>query len=198
MSAWTYAYASSIMRGILTYISTAMNNIYPYRGILPQIADNAFIAPSADIIGDVTIGEQSGIWFHCTVRGDVNDIRIGKRTNIQDNTVIHVSSNGQGTYIGDDVTVGHCALLHACTIEDGAFIGLQACIMDDALVEKGAMVAAGALVTPGKTVKTGEVWAGSPAKKLRDIKPEDLVFFQENIERYCGLAQEYSSTLIKK
>jgi len=95
-----------------------MSNIYPYRGVYPTIADSAFTAPSADIIGDVVIGEESTIWFNCTVRGDVNEVRIGKQTSIQDNVVIHVAKLGQGTYVGDRVTVGHSAILHACTIED--------------------------------------------------------------------------------
>jgi len=168
-----------------------MRNLYSYQGIVPTINDSAFIAPSADIIGKVTIGAKSGIWFNCTVRGDVNEIRIGERTNIQDNTVIHVAELGQGTYLGNNITIGHSALLHACTIEDDAMVGNQACVMDDCLIEKGAFVAAGALVTPGKVVKSGEVWAGSPAKKLRDINDKDLEFFKINAERYVRLAQTY-------
>lgn len=135
--------------------------ILPFKNILPRIAAGVFVAPTAAVIGDVEIGEDSSIWFGCTVRGDVNNVVIGKRTNIQDGTVIHVSNSLQGTYIGDDVTVGHMALLHACTIEDGAFVGMKACVMDGAVVEAGAMVAAGALVTPGKRVPKGQLWAGS-------------------------------------
>jgi len=137
------------------------------------------------------IGEDSGIWYGCVVRGDVNEIRIGKRTNIQDLSMIHCAELGQGTYLGDDITVGHSAVLHACTVEDNAFIGIQACVMDDCLIEKGAMVAAGALLTPGKVVKAGEVWAGKPAKKLRDVNEQDLEFFAINRARYARLAQEY-------
>lgn len=170
-----------------------MRNLYSYKGQSPIIDDSAFIAPSADIIGKVTIGANSGVWFNCTVRGDVNDIRIGERTNIQDNTVIHVAELGQGTYLGNDITIGHSALLHACSIEDGAMVGNQACVMDDCLIEKGAFVAAGALVTPGKTVPSGEVWAGSPAKKLRNVNSKDLEFFKINAERYTRLAQTYKN-----
>ncbi len=165
--------------------------ILPYRGRMPIIHKQAFIAPGASIIGDTVIEENSGIWFGCVVRGDVNEIRIGKRTNIQDLTMIHCAEQGQGTYIGDDITVGHSAVLHACTIEDNAFIGIQACVMDDCLIETGAMVAAGALVTPGNIVKSGEVWAGKPAKKLRDINEKDLEFFAINRARYQRLANEY-------
>lgn len=162
---------------------------------MPTIAQNAFVAPSADIIGDVVIGDESGVWFNCTVRGDVNEIRIGQRSNIQDNTVIHVAELGQGTYIGDNVTIGHAALLHACKIDSDAMVGNQACVMDDCIVESGAFVAAGALVTPGKIVKAGEVWAGSPAKKLRDVNDKDRAFFTLNAERYCRLAREYRENL---
>lgn len=165
--------------------------LLPYKGIVPQVHPSAFVAQGATIIGNTDVGENSGIWFGCVIRGDVNEIRIGKRTNIQDLTMIHCAELGQGTYIGDDITVGHSAVLHACTIEDEAFIGIQACVMDDCIVEKGAMVAAGALVTPGTVVKSGEVWAGKPAKKLRDIGDKDLAFFEINRSRYERLAKDY-------
>ena len=166
-------------------------NLLPFNGVFPTIDPLAFIASTATIIGDTHIGAESGIWYGCVVRGDVNEIRIGKRTNIQDLTMIHCAERGQGTYIGDNVTVGHSAVLHACTIEDDAFIGIQACVMDDCLIEQGAMVAAGALVTPGKIIKAGEVWAGRPAKKLRDINQNDLEFFEINRQRYVRLANQY-------
>ena len=165
--------------------------LLPYRGVTPTISANAFVAQTAAVIGDVHMGAGSGIWYGCVVRGDVNEIRIGERTSIQDLTMIHCAERGQGTYIGNGVTVGHSAVLHACTVEDNAFIGIQACVMDDCLIETGAMVAAGALVTPGKTVKAGEVWAGQPAKKLRDISQKDLDFFEINRQRYERLAHEY-------
>ena len=168
-----------------------MQNIYPYKGVMPSINPKAWVAQTASIIGDTHIGADSGIWYGCVVRGDVNEIRIGKRTSIQDLTMIHCAELGQGCYIGDDITVGHSAVLHACKIEDNAFIGIQACVMDDCIIEEGAMVAAGALVTPGKIVKAGEVWAGSPAKKMRDINEKDLDFFAINRQRYVRLAAEY-------
>src|SRR5690606_27614238 len=119
--------------------------------------------------GDVTVGAETGIWFGCVLRGDVDRIRIGARTNIQDGTVVHVSHRDGPTVIGDEVTVGHLALLHACTLEDRSFVGMKACVMDGAVVESGAMVAAGALVTPGKRVPSGQLWAGSPARPMRDL-----------------------------
>ena len=165
--------------------------IFPYRGIMPKLAADVWIAPTASVIGDVEIGPQSGIWFGCVLRGDVHDIRIGARTNIQDGTVIHVNHSGPGTHIGDDVTVGHMALIHACTLESGSFVGMKACIMDEAVVERGAMVAAGALVTPGKRIPSGQLWAGSPAVYRRDVTEKELAGFAATAERYAGLAKEY-------
>jgi carbonic anhydrase/acetyltransferase-like protein (isoleucine patch superfamily) len=165
--------------------------ILPYKNIPPALGRDVFIAQNAAIIGDVVIGDESSVWYNCTVRGDVNNIIIGRRTNIQDGTVIHVSSTGQGTYIGNDVTVGHMALLHACTIEDAAFIGMQACVMDGAYVESGAMVAAGALVTPGKRVLSGQLWAGSPAKPMRELTEDEKNYIKYSAKHYVGIAQNY-------
>lgn len=165
--------------------------ILPYKGILPRIHPTAFVAENVVIIGDVEIGADSSIWYGCTLRGDVNNIKIGERTNIQDHTMIHVSSMTQGTYIGDDVTVGHAALLHACTIGDLAFIGMQACVMDDAKVEGQAMLAAGALVTPGKTIPAKQLWGGSPAKFMRELTQKDLDMLPFSADRYTKLAAGY-------
>ena len=152
---------------------------------------NTFVAETACLIGNVRIGTESSIWYGCTIRGDVNDVTIGKRSNIQDGTVIHVSSTTQGTYVGDDVTVGHMALLHACTIGDRAFIGMKACIMDDAKVEDEAMVAAGALVTPGTVVPSGQLWGGVPAKYMRDLSEDEIEFLTFSASRYVQLSREY-------
>lgn len=165
--------------------------ILPYRGISPRIDPSCFIAPGAGVIGDVVIGPDSGIWFGCTLRGDVNGIRIGARTNIQDNSVVHVSSTLQGTFIGDDVTVGHMALLHACTVGNRAFIGMQACVMDGACIEDEAMVAAGALVTPGKRVPARQLWGGRPAKFMRALTDEDIAGFLHSALHYADLARTY-------
>ncbi|MEM6903565.1 MAG: gamma carbonic anhydrase family protein, partial [Pseudomonadota bacterium] len=150
--------------------------ILPYQGIWPKISQHAFIASTAVIIGDVEIGAGSSIWYGCVLRGDVNVIRVGENTNIQDGTVVHVSSTTQGSYIGDNITIGHMALIHACTLEDGCFIGMKACVMDDAKVASGAMVGAGALVTPGKQVGSGELWLGSPAKKARMLNEDERAY----------------------
>ena len=166
----------------------------PYAGTHPRIADDAFIADTARVIGDVWIGGQSSLWFGVVARGDVEKIRIGSRTNIQDGTVIHVSSAGLGTAIGDGVTVGHMALLHACTVGDGALIGMKACVMDGAEVEPGAMVAAGSLVTPGKRVPAGELWAGSPARFKRPLTEAERAAMAESADRYVRVAAEYMNT----
>lgn len=163
--------------------------IKKFKDTFPKIADSAFIAETATIIGDVEIDDEASIFYGCTLRGDVNNITIGARTNIQDHTMIHVSSTTQGTYIGADVTVGHSCLLHACTIGDCAFIGMQACVMDDAIVESKAMVAAGALVTSGKIIPSGQLWGGRPAKYMRDLTEEELGFLQFSADRYVKLSQ---------
>lgn len=165
--------------------------ILPYKGILPKIHESAFIAPNACIAGDVVIGEDSNIWFGVQMRGDVHEIRIGKRTNIQDGSVLHVTRGVSGCYVGDGVTVGHKALLHACTIEDNAFIGMGAIVLDEAVVESGAMVAAGAVVTPKKRVPAGELWAGNPARLMRKLTQADLDFFPVSADNYVKLSKEY-------
>lgn len=165
--------------------------VVPFKNILPRIGKSVFIAPNAAVIGDVEIGDDCSIWYNATIRGDVNDVKIGKRTNIQDGTVIHVSNSLQGTYIGEGVTVGHMALLHACTLEDNAFIGMMACVMDGAVVEKGGMVAAGALVTPGKRIPSGQLWAGRPAKFVRELTDEEKENIPWTAQHYIDLARNY-------
>jgi carbonic anhydrase/acetyltransferase-like protein (isoleucine patch superfamily) len=170
--------------------------IRAFESKLPCISPDAFIAETAVIIGDVEIGAQSSIWYGCVLRGDSNRIRIGARTNIQDGTIIHVNHEREGavgtrTTIGDDITVGHMALLHACTLEDGCFIGMKACIMDGVVVESGAMVAAGALVTPGKRVQSGELWAGSPAKLMRRLSDKEIAYFAYSAKHYAENGARY-------
>jgi carbonic anhydrase/acetyltransferase-like protein (isoleucine patch superfamily) len=170
--------------------------IRPHHGVTPVIAASAFVAETAVVIGDVTIGEQASIWYGCVLRGDGNFIRVGARTNIQDGTIVHVNHEREGaagtrTTIGADVTIGHMALIHACTLEDGCFIGMQACVMDGVVVESGAMVAAGALVTPGKHVRRGELWGGRPAKLMRKLTESELKYFSYTVEHYIEMAESY-------
>ncbi len=167
--------------------------ILPYRNHNPVIAPDAFIAQTATVIGDVEIGAQANLWFGVIVRGDVNRIRIGVRTNVQDGTMIHCTGMGGDwpTLIGDDVTIGHMCVLHGCVLEDKCMIGIKAVVLDGAVVESGAMVAAGALVTPGKRVRKGELWGGSPARKLRELGPSDLAMIERLPGRYAALGAEY-------
>ncbi len=170
-------------------------NIINFKGISPEIHETAFVAPSADVIGDTVIGEGSSIWFNCVVRGDVNSIRIGKRSNIQDGTVIHVSNGTHPANVGDDVLVGHNCIIHGCTLENGSFVGMGATVLDGAVVETGGMLAAGALLTPGKVVPTGQLWGGSPAKYLRDLTPEQQESLTSGAEHYAELAKVYKEEL---
>lgn len=167
--------------------------ILPFKGKFPKISDKAFIAPGAVIIGDVEIGEYSSVWPNVVIRGDVNYIRIGKRTNIQDGTVIHVTRHsvaGEGengtTLIGDNITIGHNAMLHACKLENACFVGMSSTIIDGAIVEAGAMVAAGAVVTPNKIVKSGELWAGNPAKFMREMRQPEKDFIMKSAQNYVN------------
>jgi gamma-carbonic anhydrase len=165
--------------------------ILPFRNVVPTIAADAFIARTAVVIGDVEIGSESSIWYGCVLRGDVHEIRVGARTNIQDGSVVHVTEGRFGCYIGSDITIGHGAIIHACRLEDGAFVGMGATILDGAVVESGAMVAAGALLTPGKVVRSGELWAGSPAKLLRRLSAEELAGFAHQAQKYAKLGREH-------
>ncbi|MFQ5783880.1 MAG: gamma carbonic anhydrase family protein [Alphaproteobacteria bacterium] len=166
--------------------------ILPLGDRAPRIAADAFIAPTATLIGDVEIGAGSSIWFGCILRGDINFIRVGARSNLQDGTIVHVNRIAEHrTVIGDDVTVGHAALIHACTLESGSFVGMRATVMDGAVVESGAMVAAGALVTPGKRVPAGELWAGAPARRARVLNDDERASLTDIAGLYASLAREY-------
>ena len=165
--------------------------IAPYRGIWPVIGEGCFVAPGAVIVGDVHLAEGASVWFGCVIRGDDHHVRIGARSNIQDGTIIHVTPDENPTLIGDDVTIGHGARLHGCDIGAEALIGIGAIVLDGAVVEAGAMVAAGALVTPGKRVGSGELWAGNPARLLRELRDEDREFMTWDVAHYLGLAREY-------
>lgn len=165
--------------------------ILPYNDKIPEIDVNAYISEGVVITGDVVIGAESNIWFGSVIRGDVSDVRIGVRTNIQDGSVIHVTRGMKGTHIGDDVTVGHQVLLHACQIGDRAFVGMKACVMDGAVVEDEAMVAAGSLVTPNKVIPKHQLWSGSPARYMRDMTEDEIKFLKKSADNYVRLGKEY-------
>lgn len=165
--------------------------LFELAGVTPKVAPDAFIAPTASVIGDVEVGPCSGIWFHCVVRGDTNFIRIGARTNIQDGTIIHVNAGDFPTIIGDDVTVGHAAIIHACTLKDRAFVGMGATVLDGATIETGGMLAAGGLLTPNKRIGANELWQGSPARLVRVMDAAERAKFDENAAHYAELAAHY-------
>jgi carbonic anhydrase/acetyltransferase-like protein (isoleucine patch superfamily) len=165
--------------------------IVPHRGLVPRVDATAFIAANATLVGDVEIAANASIWFGCILRGDGPGIRVGENSNLQDGTIVHVAARGLMTVVGNNVTVGHRVLLHACEVQDGAFVGMSATVLDGAVVESGAMVAAGALVAPGKIVRRGELWAGNPARKLRDLTEKDYAEFRRVVAGYVALAGSY-------
>ncbi|MBN1957308.1 MAG: gamma carbonic anhydrase family protein [Desulfuromonadales bacterium] len=167
--------------------------LHIYRGVTPRIDDSVFRVGSAEIIGDVEIGANSSVWFHVVIRGDVNHIRIGMRTNIQDGTVIHVTHKKHPTLIGDDVTIGHNVTLHGCQIGQRVLVGMGAVVMDGAVVEDDAMVAAGALVTPGTRVPSGTLYAGSPARYKRHLTDSEIFGLKQSADNYLNYVDSYKS-----
>ncbi len=174
---------------------------YAFQGHVPRVAKSAFVAPSADLIGQVKIHEKASVWYQCVLRGDLNYIEIGAGSNIQDGTVIHVRSgalNGgnhsNGAHpcvIEDNVTVGHMALLHACTLKSHSFVGMHSTVMDFAVVEERAMVGAGSLVLGKQVIPSGELWAGRPAKFVRVLKKGELEFLAKSAEGYQEFARQH-------
>jgi carbonic anhydrase/acetyltransferase-like protein (isoleucine patch superfamily) len=169
--------------------------IYAHLGRWPKIHETAFVAPSADVIGDVEIGELSSIWFQVVIRGDVNSIRIGKRTNIQDHSMLHVTRKTSPLKVGDDVTVGHRVLLHGCTIGSRVLVGMGAIIMDDAEIGDDCVIGAGALVTRGKKIPSGSLVMGAPGKVVREINPEERGFLLQSSENYVRDSADYRSSI---
>jgi carbonic anhydrase/acetyltransferase-like protein (isoleucine patch superfamily) len=169
--------------------------VYAWQDKIPRIAPDAWIAPTAVVAGDVEIGAQSSIWFHCMLRGDISPIRIGARTNVQDGSILHISGSTMPCIIGDDVTIGHGAIVHAATLKNRAFVGMAATVLDGAIIEERGMLAAGALLTPGKVIGAGELWSGSPARLMRVMTPEDLERYTHNAAHYVELAQRFKAGL---
>ena len=172
-----------------------MSWVLPFGDKHPVIAPDVFIAPNATVIGDTQIGAGSSVWFGCVLRGDVNTIRVGAGTNIQDGSIVHVTRNRFGTVIGSGVTIGHLALVHGCTLEDHSFVGMQATVMDGCVIESEGMLAAGALLTPGKRIVRGELWAGRPAKPMRRLEADEIRNFHETAAHYARLAATYRAQL---
>ena len=172
--------------------------IRPYLDQIPSLGARVYVDPAATVIGKVTLGDDVSVWPGCVVRGDVNFIRIGARSNIQDGTVIHVSHDGPhaklggfATVIGEDVTIGHKAIIHACRIEDAALIGMGAVLLDGAVVRKHGFVGAGALLAPGKVVGEAELWLGNPARKVRVLSDAEIEGLYYSAQHYVRLKDQY-------
>ncbi len=171
--------------------------IRSFEGVTPRIAASAYIDAAAVVIGDVEIGADSSVWPLCVVRGDVQRIRIGARTSIQDGTVIHVTHDsrfcpgGMATHIGNDVTVGHKAILHACTVEDACLIGMNAVIMDGAVVRSQVMIGAGSVAPPGKVLESGFLYVGTPVKQVRPLTERELEFLTYSAQNYVRLKERH-------
>ena len=171
--------------------------IKSFQGIQPMIDPSAYVAETAVIIGDVAMGAQSSVWYNCVIRGDVNHIRIGARSNVQDLSMLHVTHKkhaddpGAPLIIGDDVTIGHSVTLHGCTLKDGCFIGMQAMVMDHAVVGEGALIGARALVTEGTVIPPHTLWVGSPARYKRDLTPDEVAWLAKSADNYAKYALQY-------
>jgi len=173
-------------------------NIRPYLDKTPLLGERSYVDRAASVIGDVVLGDDVSIWPGTVVRGDVNFIRVGARTNIQDGSVVHVSHDGPhaklggfATVIGEDVTIGHKAIIHACRIEDAVLIGMGAIVLDGAVVKKHGFVGAGALIAPGKVVGEGELWLGNPAKKVRMLSAAEIEALYYSAQHYVRLKNQY-------
>ncbi|TQD24007.1 gamma carbonic anhydrase family protein [Methanolobus vulcani] len=167
--------------------------ILKFKSLSPEISDSAFVADNAIVIGDVVLGEESSVWFGAVIRGDENPICIGKRTNIQDNVVIHISDTSR-VDIGDDVTIGHCAVVHGCKIANNVLIGMNSTVLDGVEIGENCIIGANALVPPGKKIPAGSMVMGVPAKVVRGLTEDEIAGIKENAAVYVKLLHEYKET----
>jgi len=174
-----------------------MTNIRAYRGILPKLGASVYVDPAATVIGDVELGDDVSVWPGAVLRGDVERIRVGARTNVQDGAVLHVTHDGpytpggQPCIVGEDVTIGHGAVIHACTIQDCCLVGMHATVLDGAVVKRHAFVGAGALVAPGKVVGEGELWIGNPARCVRTLSETEIEALHYSARHYVDVKNDY-------
>ena len=178
-----------------------MKNIRTFESFIPQINETAFIDESAVVTGNVSIGEDSSVWPCCSIRGDIHSIVIGERTNIQDGCILHVTHDSEyapGGFklkVGNEVTVGHNVILHACTVEDLCLIGMGSVVLDGAVVESGAMIGAASLVPPNKVIQGGYMWLGSPVKRVRELTDKEKNFLKYSAKHYVKLKNRHSASL---
>lgn len=176
-----------------------MANLRTYRGVSPKLGERVYVDPAATVIGDVELGDDASIWPGAVIRGDVERIRIGARTNVQDGAVLHVTHDGPYTpggfpcLVGSDVTIGHGAVIHACTVGDCCLIGMHATVLDGAIVKRHAFVGAGALIAPGKMVGEGELWIGNPARRVRRLSDTEIEALSYSANHYVKLKDTYLS-----
>ena len=165
--------------------------IQSFKEKIPHLGKNVYISEAASVIGDVTLGDEVNIWFGAVIRGDMHYIKIGNRTNIQDNTVVHVTTAVSATNIGSNVTVGHGAIIHGCTIEDNCMIGMGTIVMDDAVIGEGSLIGAGALIPPNMKVPSKSLVVGMPGKIIREVTTEEYKMIKERPQEYIELAAAY-------
>ena len=171
--------------------------ILPVEGIFPQFGNNCFIAPNATIVGDVIMGDECSVWFNAVLRGDVNSIRLGMKVNVQDGAILHATYQKTKVIIGDNVSIGHNAIVHGCTVQSNVLIGMGAIVMDNAQIGSNSIIAAGAVVLEGTQVSPGSIYAGVPARKVKEVSAE-LISSQidriaNNYIRYAGWFKEVNS-----
>jgi gamma-carbonic anhydrase len=166
-----------------------------YGGTLPRLGARVFLAPSAYVTGDVSLGDDVSFWFHTAARGDVHRIRIGARSNVQDGTILHVSAGTHSLEIGEDVVIGHSAMVHGCVLESGCLIGIGARVLDGAVIERGAQVGAGAVVAPGARIAAGHLALGIPARVVRPLREDETRSISDIALRYARIKEEYRATL---
>lgn len=171
--------------------------LFPYKDLFPRLDKSVFLASGVKIIGDVSIGADSSVWYNCVVRGDVNYIKIGYNSNVQDNSMLHVTNGRFPLEIGNNVTIGHSVTLHGCTLQDLCFIGMGATILDNAIIEEKSMVAAGALVKQGFIVPSGKLAAGVPARIIRDLTLDEIEDFEKSAQRYVNYSKITVESLLK-
>ena len=170
---------------------SANGPLWALEGVVPNIAPDAWVAPSAAVIGNVELGAGASVWWHCVLRGDTNFIRIGAGTNIQDGSILHVAAGKLPCLIGENVTVGHACIVHACTLEDRAFVGMGATVLDGAVIEEGGMLGARGLLTPGKRIGRNELWTGAPARLVRVMSADERAAWDKTAVHYQELAQRF-------
>ena len=176
-------------------IETFAGRILAFGSLRPRLGEDVWVAPGAILIGDVTVGNGSSIWFNCVLRGDVNSISIGRGSNIQDGSVIHVDPGPMSTSIGDDVTVGHGCILHGCKLGNRALVGMGATVLNDATIEPDGMLAAGAVLTSGKIIRSGELWTGATARFSRNLRDQEVLEMRRNAEHYVRNAAQFRNLL---